>query len=286
LTLASLRKRLRTPTAASSFTFRSRFRFQQRKPSGSFTIRDHSGRLAITTSSLPPDRGDRLHKATTLAATGGTPPYTWSARPSRPLRSSAWSSPGVISVPLPPELLRYRAANRFGARQPPSLIASYVAAAYGALSILPRHRSPTGGRCVLPRSFAATGGLLLPVVCFHRHGAHGSHPECSTGSLTGTPHGGRTFNFTIRVVDAQRRATQAFTMKDQSGALVISRRVRCPVGTVGTPTQLPPSLRPADAADAWSVAFRRLPAASRSAPPASFRHACRRRNLLRYLKVD
>ena len=87
-----------TPTAAGSFTFQVKVSdSQQASATGSFTIRITPAALVITTSSLPAGTVGTAYTATTLAATGGTPPYTWSVASGALPSGLSLSSAGVVS---------------------------------------------------------------------------------------------------------------------------------------------------------------------------------------------
>ena len=106
-----------TPTTAGSFPFQVKvYDSQQGTATGSFTIRIAAGAFTITTSSLPAGTVGTAYTATTLAATGGTPPYTWSeprAPSERPF--DQFRRRHIGDTDCRRKLLRYRAGDRFGA---------------------------------------------------------------------------------------------------------------------------------------------------------------------------
>jgi uncharacterized protein (TIGR03437 family) len=86
-----------TPWAAGSFTFQVTVRdSQQSSGAATFTIRIAAAALVITTASLPNGNVGDPYTAT-LAATGGTPPYTWSVASGALPNGLSIDSAGLIS---------------------------------------------------------------------------------------------------------------------------------------------------------------------------------------------
>jgi hypothetical protein len=236
LTLASSGNVSGTPTAASSFTFQVKVSdSRQASATGSFTVRIAPAALVITTSSLPAGTVGTSYTAT-LAATGGTPPYTWSASglPS----GLSISSAGVISgTPTASGSFSVTVQMTDSAQATANKAYSVtVAAATVPLSITTQAPLPSGGVGVFyTQAFAATGGTPP----YQWSVSTGTVPtgltlNASTGSLTGTPTAAGTFSFTVQVVDAAKAtATQAFTIKITPAPLVITTS-SLPAGTVGT----------------------------------------------------
>ena len=86
-----------TPSAAGSFTFQVTVRDSQNgSVAATFTIRIAAAALVITTASLPNGNVGDPYTAT-LAATGGTPPYTWSVASGALPNGLSIDSAGLIS---------------------------------------------------------------------------------------------------------------------------------------------------------------------------------------------
>ncbi len=220
-----------TPTTAGSFPFQIKvYDSQQGTATGSFTIRIAAGAFTITTSSLPAGTVGTAYTATTLAATGGTPPYTWSASglPS----GLSISSAGVISgTPT--------AAGSFSVTVQATDSAQVTASKAYSVTVATAAVTITtatlpGGTVGTPYSqtLAASGGTA-PLTWSVSTGALPTGLTLSaTGSLTGTPTAAGTFTFTIQVADATRAtATKSFTITVT--ALTITTAT-LPNGTVGT----------------------------------------------------
>ena len=219
-----------TPATAGSFTFQVKvYDSQQASATGSFTIRIAAGAFTITTSSLPAGTVGTAYTATTLAATGGTPPYTWSASglPS----GLSISSAGVISgTPT--------AAGSFSvtvqATDSAQLTATKAYSVTVAAALTITTATLPGGTVGTPYSqtLAASGGTA-PFTWSVSTGALPTGLTLSAaGSLTGTPTAAGTFTFTIQVADATRAtATKSFTIT-VTGLTITTATL--PSGTVGT----------------------------------------------------
>src|ERR1035437_9351251 len=237
VTLGSSGNLYGTPTAAGSFTFQVKVSdSQQASATGSFTIRITPAALVITTSLLPAGTVGTSYTAT-LAATGGTPPYTWSVASGAFPGGLLISSAGVISgTPTASGTFSVTLQATDSAQATATEAYSVtVAAATVPLSITTQAPLPSGGVGVsYTQAFAATGGTPP----YQWSVSTGAVPTGltlnATGSLTGTPTAAGTFNFTIQVVDAAKaKATQAFTIKIAPAPLVITT-TSLPGGTVGT----------------------------------------------------
>src|ERR1035437_1534712 len=99
LTLSATGSLTGTPTAAGTFNFTIQVvDAAKAKATQAFTIKIAPAPLVITTTSLPGGTVGTSYTATTLAATGGTPPYTWSVASGTTLPNGlSISSAGVIS---------------------------------------------------------------------------------------------------------------------------------------------------------------------------------------------
>jgi hypothetical protein len=219
-----------TPSTAGSFSFQVKvYDSQQGSATGSFTIRIAAGAFTITTSSLPAGTVGTAYTATTLAATGGTPPYTWSASglPS----GLSISSAGVISG-TPTAAGGFSVTVQATDSAQATATKAYSVTVAAALTITTA--TLPGGTVGTPYSqtLAASGGTA-PFTWSVSTGALPTGLTLSaTGSLTGTPTAAGTFTFTIQVADATRAtATKSFTIT-VTGLTITTATL--PSGTVGT----------------------------------------------------
>ncbi len=206
-----------TPVTAGSFTYQVVVTDSaQGSASGSFTIRINPA-LVITTTSLPSGTVGTSYTATTLAATGGTPPYTWSLASGALPGGLSVSSAGVISG-TPTAAGTFSVTLKVTDSAQATATQSYsvtVAAATVPLSVTTQ--APLAGGEVgvaYTQAFAATGGTPP----YQWTISAGTVPlgftlNPTTGSLTGTPTVAGTSNFTVQVADsASHTATKAFTI--------------------------------------------------------------------------
>jgi hypothetical protein len=221
-----------TPATAGSFTFQVKvYDSQQGSATGSFTIRIAAGAFTITTSSLPAGTVGTAYTATTLAATGGTPPYTWSASglPS----GLSISSAGVISgTPTAAGSFSVTVQATDSAQLTATKAYSVtVAAATAPLSITTQ--APLAGGEVgvaYTQAFAATGGT--PPYSWSASGLPSGLSISSAGVISGTPTAAGSFSVTVQATDsAKATATRSFTITVT--ALTITTAT-LPNGTVGT----------------------------------------------------
>ena len=218
-----------TPATAGSFSFQVKvYDSQQGSATGSFVIRIAAGALTITTSSLPAGTLGASYTAT-LAATGGAPPYTWSASglPS----GLSISSAGVISG-TPTAAGSFSVTVQATDSAQVTATKAYSVTVAAALTITTA--TLPGGTVGTPYSqtLAASGGTA-PLTWSVSTGTLPTGLTLSaTGSLTGTPTAAGTFTFTIQVADATRAtATKSFTIT--VAALTITTAT-LPSGIVGT----------------------------------------------------
>jgi hypothetical protein len=227
-----------TPTAAGSFPFQVKVSDSlQASATASFTIRITAAALSITTASLPNGIVGTAYAATTLAATGGTPPYTWSVASGSFLPGGLSISSSVISgTPTTagtfPVTLQVTDSAQVTATRAYSVA---VTAAVVPLSITTQAPLPGGeAGMAYTETFAATGGTT-PYTWYISAGAlpPGLTLNQSAGSLTGTPTTAGTFNFTLEVADiADHSAFQPFAISVLSAVKIITPPVM-PDGTTG-----------------------------------------------------
>ena len=230
------------PTKAGTFNFQLSATDQtQGKATASFSL-VVSQALSITTDAALPGGVYGVLYSTTLAATGGTAPYTWS----------------VLSQggPLPPGLTLDPSTGRLTGT--PTASGSYqfqagVADANGrtgsklltlnievALAITTASPLP-GGAIGTPYQLQLTStGGTSPFTWSIAGGAlpAGLTLDPSTGSISGTPTAGGNFSVTIGVKDTLQSATKAFQLSIPLPAL--------PAVTItGLPDTSPPATQPA-----------------------------------------
>jgi hypothetical protein len=232
---ASTGKLAGTPTAAGSFTFQVTVSdSQQVSATAGFTIKINPA-LVITTTSLPAGTAGTPYTATALAATGGTPPYTWSVASGSALPGGlSLSSAGVISG-TPTASGSFTFQVTVSDSQQVSASAGFTIKINPAALVITTTSLPAGtvGTAYTATTLAATGGT--PPYTWSFSGALPTGLTLSAaGSLTGTPTAAGTFNFTIQVVDAAKAtATQSFTITITAALTITTATL--PNGTVGTP---------------------------------------------------
>jgi large repetitive protein len=194
-----------------------------------------NGTLSITTTSLSAgDQGSAYSQ--TLAATGGTTPYTWSVTPgSLPTGVTLNASTGVISgtpsvqgafsIPVTvTDSIGATAQQTFNLTihaplsitTPPTLANGAVGVAYS------QTLSATGG--ATPYAWSVISGSLGQLSL-----------NGSTGAITGTPNGAATLTFTVQLTDAiLATTTKQFSITIVSG-LTITNAPTLPGGEVNAP---------------------------------------------------
>lgn len=209
-----------TPTAGGSFTFAVQVAdasLSIQTASATFTIAVTSGPpLAVTTTSLP---GGVVGSGylQTLAATGGTTPYTWSIAAGALPAGLSLSPAGVIfGTPTAAGTSTFTvqvtdsAATPVQATQQLSLTVQPTTLVIVTNS-LPNSRvgrsylaSITAGGGTPPYAFTVSGGTLPPGLTL-----------ASDGTLSGTPTVSAVYTFTVRATDSgvpAQNATKPFTM--------------------------------------------------------------------------
>jgi hypothetical protein len=224
-----------TPTAAGSFSF-----FVQVADSGSqtatksFTITIAAG-LVVTTSSLPGGTVGVAYSQT-LAAAGGTPPYSWSITVGAPPPGLTLDGPtGVISgTPTTsagsPFSFTVQVTDSLSATASKALSVSIAPALSITTSSLP------GGNVGTPYSqtLVATGGTL-PYNWSVTAGAlpAGLTLDASTGIIGGTPSAAGTSSFTVGVTDRLLASTAKALSITIAPALTITTSSPLPAGMMG-----------------------------------------------------
>ena len=243
-----------TPSAAGSFTFQVTVRdSQQASATGSFTVTITAAAFAITTSSLPAGIVGTAYTAS-LAATGGTLPYTWSASglPS----GLSISAAGVISgtpTAAGSFSVTVQATDSAQVTATKALTITVTAALTITTATLP---NGTVGTSYTATTLAATGGS--PPYSWSASGLPSGLSMSSAGVISGTPTASGSFSVTVKVTDsAQATATQAFTIA-VTAALTITTAT-LPDGTVGTAYNQTLAAAGGSGSLAWSISTGALP---------------------------
>ena len=254
-----------TPAAVGSFTFQVTVTdSQQATATGTFTIRITAAALVITTTFLPAGTVGTAYTATTLAATGGTPPYTWSVAPGSTLPGGlSLSSAGVVSgtpsvAGTFPVTLQVTDSAQAAATRSYSIA---VAAPAAPLSITTNQISVPSGQAgvAYTETFAATGGTT-PYSWYITAGAlpPGLNLNQSTGSVTGTPTAAGTFTFTVEVADiGDHSVFQPFTITVIAAVKITPSSLAA--GITGTPYTQQFAASGGVAPYVWSVAAGSIP---------------------------
>ncbi|HMD70734.1 MAG TPA: putative Ig domain-containing protein [Bryobacteraceae bacterium] len=219
LTLATSGSISGTPTSAGSFTFQIGVSDSlQGNVIATFTIKITAAPLVVTTAFLPAGIVGTAYTATTLAATGGIPPYAWSLASGATLPGGlSITSAGVISgTPTAagtfPVTVQVTDSAQVTATRSYSIA---VTAPAVPLSITTQPPLPNGEVGVAyTQTFTATGGTPpYNFAVIAGAAPAGLALGLLTGSLTGTPTAAGTFNFTLQVADqADHSTTQAFAI--------------------------------------------------------------------------
>jgi Putative Ig domain len=191
--------------------------------------------LSISTDTLPAATSGTTY-STTLAATGGTPPYQWAVSgtlptgltldPSKGILSGTPASLGTFSLTIQVTDSRQATANKtFSLKvNPGSLVITTVPPLFNGTVQSPYSQvfSASGG--VPPYRWSITSGSLGDLTL-------GS----TTGVLQGTPQTAGTLNFTIQVADSTgATSTKSFSITITPPTLTIITGSPLPSGAVGT----------------------------------------------------
>jgi Putative Ig domain len=225
------------PTNPGSFNFTVQVTdVAQRIATKTFDVTVNPPSLTVTTPSPLPTGMEETAYSQQLAATGGTPPYTWVL--------SAGSLPAGLNLE-PSGLIRGTPARpgnfNFTARVTDTDGRATVQAFDLTINPVPALMITTGSPLpagmlgtAYSRQLAATGGTPPYTWAL----SAGSLPDGlnlnSGGLISGTPTGSRTFNFTAQVTDnAQRTATRVFDISIDPTLLTIQTGSPLRSGTAG-----------------------------------------------------
>jgi hypothetical protein len=191
--------------------------------------------ITITTASLPSGNVGSGYSAT-LGATGGTPPYTWSAASVFP-PGLTLSNAGTISG-TPTSAGNYTLSVRVTDSQSSTVTQSFpVNIAGPVLSITTASALPSATAGQNYTQTLAVSGAAAPYSWSVGTGLPaGLSLGAATGVISGTPSAAGTFTFTVQVTDNNRlSATQTFTLLVNTAPLTITTVPPLFNGTVGTP---------------------------------------------------
>src|SRR5712692_1248591 len=229
-----------TPTQTGGFTFTIQVKDSESTPqaaSNTFSISINNPPAQITTSSLP---GGQVNVAysTTLAASGGTQPYSWAITVgSLPAGLSLSSSTGAISgTPTASGTATFTAQVKDSSATQQSaskqLSIAIAAAAPSPVSITTTGLSGGTAQVSYSATLAASGGTQ-PYSWAITVGSlpAGLSLSSSTGAISGTPTTSGTATFTVQVKDSS--ATQQSASKQLSIAIAAAAPSPVSITTTG-----------------------------------------------------
>jgi hypothetical protein len=213
-----------TPKASGSYTIMSKVTDSESVPQTatkqfSFTVAATASTLAISTTTVPAGKVKTAY-STTLAATGGTTPYTWSlAAGSLPTGVSLSSSGTVSGTPTASGTFTFVAEVTDSGSPAQTAQMTYslsvAATTTGTISISTGSLASGKVGTAYSGSLGATGGTAPYIWSL----ASGSLPTglslASGGTISGTPTAAGTSSFTLQVTDSSSpalTATQTFSL--------------------------------------------------------------------------
>ena len=191
-----------TPTTPGTFRFTARVTdANNAAASQDLSITINAAALLITTTSLPAGAAGSAY-AQPLAASGGTPPFTWSTTGTLPPGLSL-SGAIIAGAPTTPGTFRFTArvadANNAAASQDLSITINAAALLITTTSL------PAGAAGIgYAQSLSATGGT--PPYTWNITGNLPPGLSLNGATIAGTPTTPGTFRFTARVADANNAA--------------------------------------------------------------------------------
>ena len=195
--------------------------------------------IAISTGSPLPSGTVGTAYSRTLAATGGTSPYTWSlASGSLPVGLNL-SSSGILSgTPTAEGSFNFTIRVTDGGTPQQNAQKAFSLTIVTALTVTTNSTLPFGiVGTPYSQTLAATGGTPPFTWAITAGSLPAGVNLSSSGTLSGTPTAEGSFNFTIRVTDGgtpQQNAQKAFSLTIVSG-LSVTTNSTLPSGFVGTP---------------------------------------------------
>jgi hypothetical protein len=248
------------PTQAGSFSITVQARdaagAQSQKP---FTLAINAG-PTITTAPILPSAGISLAYAASIVASGGTPPYTWSATAGTVPAGLTFHADGKIDgTPIVAGSFTFTAtvidANRAASSK------DFTLTVQAGLTITTAPQLPSGvPGAAYSAALAAVGGAT-PYVWSVTAGAipNGLQLDASTGALSGTPATPGNYTFTVTVKDAANTTAQkAFTLVVAPG-VTFTTPAALPDATAGTPYSFTLQAGGGQAPYTWRIADGALP---------------------------
>ncbi|HLJ47001.1 MAG TPA: putative Ig domain-containing protein [Bryobacteraceae bacterium] len=229
-----------TPTAAGTFSFTATVTdAAQRTANGQFQIVVNPPALTVTQATLPAGTVNTAYPSTTLGATGGTPPYTWSVTAGALPAGLSLSAAGVISgTPTAAGTFSFTATVTDAAQRtangqfqivvnPPAITVTQTALPAGTVNVgyPPTSLTATGG--TQPLTWTIAAGSLPPGLSLS-----------AGGVISGTPTTTGTFPFTASVTDASRQTARGQFQIVVNAPTLSVNSATLPSGIVGTPYPL------------------------------------------------
>ena len=224
-----------TPTTAGSYGFTLQVTSQSGTSpvlttSGTFSLSITPPPLTITAGSLPAGTVGVLYSQT-LAATGGSPPYTWQVLVgSLPGGLAIASSGNILGTPTTAGTFTFQVTVTDSAQG--SASSSFTIRITAAALAITTASLPAGtvGTAYTATTLAATGGTPPYTWSVASGALPGGLSISSAGVLSGTPAASGTFSVTLQVTDsAQATATKAYSVTVAAAAAPLSITTQAPL---------------------------------------------------------
>lgn len=236
LTVASSGTMTGIPTTNGTYTFTvTAIDSRQLSASRTFSLALGGSSFSITTASpLPAGMVGQSYSAS-LAATGGKPPYTWTAAAGLPGGLTLDTQTGAISgTPSTPGAFTFtvQATDSTGTTANASFSLTINAGALTITTVAPLFAGTVGVPYSQP--FSAAGGKPPYTWTISSGNTGGLTLDASAGTLHGTPVTAATFTFTVQVTDsASMTASSSFSLVISAPVLTIAVASSLPSGIVG-----------------------------------------------------
>ena len=235
LTLSAAGALSGTPTTAGTYPFTVKVTDSASDTAtGAFSITIDAA-LKVTLATLPTGVATVAYPSTTLTATGGLSPYTWTTTPvSGSLPAGLTFSAGGVLTGTPTTAGTYPFTVKVTDSASNTATGAFSITVNAALKVT-LATLPTGvvSAAYTSTTLAATGGI--PTYTWTTTPVSGSFPPglslSAAGVLSGTPTTAGTYPFTVKVTDsASNTATGAFSITVNAGLSVTTSSL--PAGTV------------------------------------------------------